>query len=790
MVLDVRAEMISTLGPVISGDIRDDHIQGQGLIYTTGNLVISGLITPSKGDSVELAYVKAGGGKASRFPRSLFKVVKAFSNPLKNQTEVQIADELAYHKGQGGGNLNTTLTRWLTGSTQTTNPVLNLKDAASVICDRVGITVGSLGNWSLSKQITSLECRDYIETLSDILASAGHFGYMDAQNKLQVVSYAELNTTGPQLGFEDIIDINPNAGGLDFSEQPVGTGDAQQIEDDSDPGVIYLPGVHIGGGSYGSFSTDWATSSVTTSGSLSIILKDGTSVAQPYTETVSTSEQTAEPDRRTLSRETVVTGSLVKYNAQAVQDYLNANKSGVAGGTTITTRKKEVFTYQEIQPDPLSEAEREQRQNEIDAAIAAGADEVTTITLLPNLPTFKIQTHTIEETASYIEALGRSGIQDYSKFSEGLPTGEGIKYREVIQYAYSPGLVKEKHTKYIAFGLSQSGQQAIASAASKVTPTSYTPFIDLFFSLIIEDHWVVTRQVPSADDQQPVPDYLAPYESSDVVIQGTSQIQIGSTSPDRSNNTSFSVPFLPDDIINDDGSVTDGESLAAATQFAEEQNLLLLGHRIGMQITTALGKLPSLPLQTFHVANSDVTATYRTNGMAWAFDNNSCMVSCDSLYWGLAGGDISGARWTPVAPGVTTLSSAPTTVDNGAQDPVNSNTYSGPLDVSNQTAINAIIASLPDTETETFKIEVTPSGISVPYAVKREGPFSLRIGCDVLRVPLGINRNMGSVDCVIQSILKAEQEVSIEAVAEFDSTDYRIVGETISGGFSFGGNVS
>lgn len=66
----------------------------------------------------------------------------------------------------------------------------------------------------------------------------------------------------------------------------------------------------------------------------------------------------------------------------------------------------------------------------------------------------------------------------------------------------------------------------------------------------------------------------------------------------------------------------------------------------------------------------------------------------------------------------------------------------------------------------------------------------MRIGCDVLRVPLGINRNMGSVDCVIQSILKAEQEVSIEAVAEFDSTDYRIVGETISGGFSFGGNVS
>lgn len=45
MVLDLRAQILCNLGPVISGSIRDDHIQGQGLIYTTGELVIAGLIT-------------------------------------------------------------------------------------------------------------------------------------------------------------------------------------------------------------------------------------------------------------------------------------------------------------------------------------------------------------------------------------------------------------------------------------------------------------------------------------------------------------------------------------------------------------------------------------------------------------------------------------------------------------------------------------------------------------------------------------------------------------------------
>jgi hypothetical protein len=66
MVLDIRAQIICNLGPVISGSVKDDHVQGQGLVMTTGELVIAGLVPVSHGSKVTLGYVTPDGTKAAR----------------------------------------------------------------------------------------------------------------------------------------------------------------------------------------------------------------------------------------------------------------------------------------------------------------------------------------------------------------------------------------------------------------------------------------------------------------------------------------------------------------------------------------------------------------------------------------------------------------------------------------------------------------------------------------------------------------------------------------------------
>ena len=234
MVLDVRAQIICNLGPVISGSVKDDHVQGQGLVMTTGELLIAGLITPAHGDVVKLGYITPDGGRAARFPRGPFYVTKAFADPLANQTQVSIADKLAYEKNKGGGVVNSALVDALNGREPKVAKALDLREAFDVVANRLGVQVQDAGNWNLTKQIAALQSDDYVETLSDMLASVTRFGHLNAENKLITYSYKELPTAGPVVSFEQVVDLAGNQGGLDFTENPTGRGNAQTVDDKED----------------------------------------------------------------------------------------------------------------------------------------------------------------------------------------------------------------------------------------------------------------------------------------------------------------------------------------------------------------------------------------------------------------------------------------------------------------------------------------------------------------------------------------------------------------------------
>ncbi len=779
MVLDVRAEIISNLGPVISGSVRDDHIQGQGLIFTSGELTIAGLITPARGAVVELAYITADGSTAARFPRSPFRVVQAFANPLKNETQIIIANELAFHKGQGGGSINSAVTAGVNGRDPSIIATTNLRETAGMICGRVNIDVGSLGTWNLPKQQMTVKCDDYIETLSEILASAGRVGYMSAENKLEVIEYASLGNGGPTITFENIVDVNPNAGGLDFSERPLGEGEAQtlgeedsSLDDDDDDIEESLPRYILHGKNYGIFKETWTESRSDSWGELSLLLDDGTNVTYTTHEVTKTVEVQAEPDNRTISRTQSIINPLVKVNSQYIQDHLNAGTPGDdvrSAEWPIWSTVTDTYEYKETKEgyygnrSHWTREEKEQFDQEIETArqnfSGSGTNSIMDVALLPELPTYRLLSVTSERKMSDEEALGRIGFEDYSELPS-LPSGWGIESREITKYIYSGGKIKEIRSTYIAHGLTQIGQQSLAAAAEGVDPGAsgadyFTPFLNAFWGLVLDSHSVQIYDDPAISEEEVVPGYMSSVKNADIVYRGTSQIQVGdSSTPSSESNdrgSAFDASFLPDDVMNDDGTITTAEEAAGETaydalvRYAEEQNLLLLGHRLGMQIVTSLGRLPKEPLAAFHVQKDGITAMYRTNAMSWAFDSDSCLVSTDALYWGLVGGSVNGPRWTPIAPGITALPTPPSVVNNGVQDPANSITLTSTVDVSDQAAVNAVLASLPTTQTETFENVLTPVEVSKPFVQIKEVSLSVSPQITVKAVPGGIYRDMGSV---------------------------------------------
>ena len=765
MVLDVRAEIISNLGPVISGSVRDDHIQGQGLIFTSGELTIAGLITPARGAVVNLAYITPDGGTAARFPRGPFRVVQSFANPLSNESQISIANELAFHKNQGGGSINSDVTAGVNGRDPSIIATTNLRETAGMICGRLSIEVGNLGTWDLPKQQMAIQCDDYIETLSEILASAGRVGYMSAENKLEVIEYASLGNGGPTLTFENIVDVNPNAGGLDFSERPLGEGEAQTLEeeDDDDDDDDDLARYLITNSGYGKFKETWTQTRSDNWSELSLLLTNGSNITYKTQETTKTEELQKEPDNRTISRKQSIINPLVKINSQYIQDHLNAGTSAdsiSAANTLIGSTVTDTYEYKETRGSwgrfSWTKEEKEQFDQEIETARQNFSGNRLDIKLLPELPTYRLESVTSERKMSEVEALGRIGFKDYSVLPS-LPNGYGIESREVTRYIYNGGKIKEIRNTYIAHGLTQIGQQSLAAAAETIDPAVsnyFDIFLKAFWGLVLDNHSVQIYDDPSISEEDVVPGYMSHAKNADIVYRGTSQIQVGEPdTPSSASNavTAFDPAFLPDDVMNDDGTITtaaeeSGESAYdALVRYAEEQNLLLLGHRLGMQIVTSLGRLPIDPLAAFHVQNDGITAMYRTNGMSWAFDSDSCLVSTDALYWGLVGGSVNGPRWTPVAPGITALPTPPAVVNNGAQAPANSITLTSTVNVSNQAAVNTLINSLPNTQTQTFPTQLTPTNISKPFNVIKEVSLSVGPRITVKTVPGGINRDMGSV---------------------------------------------
>lgn len=234
MAVDVRAQVFSNLGPVISGQLSDDPLQpGVGLLRTTGEVTISGLIQPTRGTELKLGMVLPG-GKLTRFPRRL-RVMKAESDPYNNQTVLQVGcllamswdlvrketywayDHLEWFQdfyspfyNQNATYIQTNVNGGFALQALPTIPipqVCMLSGVLAVCLERCEITAAT-GNPLIkaAKARAGIDLSSgYLEVAGKIISESGMYGFIDAQEKLRLRKLLEPTTRGPVMALDDMI---------------------------------------------------------------------------------------------------------------------------------------------------------------------------------------------------------------------------------------------------------------------------------------------------------------------------------------------------------------------------------------------------------------------------------------------------------------------------------------------------------------------------------------------------------------------------------------------------------
>lgn len=835
MVLDARCQVICNLGPIISGSLSDDHAQGTGMITTTGELVLAGLITAKPGDEVQLGYITPDQTQVARFPRSRLRVLKCFANPLTRQTTVQVGDELAYSKKRKGSSVQSGLLDVVNGRAPGTSLSIKLDEATALAASRIGMPI-ELAPINIAKTASSIDMTGgYIQFISDALVSAGLVGYQRLDGTIVSASLDDVSLDGPSIEIGELIDVAPTEGGEEPAAVATGTGQSQKLTEVNDlplevpelaspenavvdpvnpveavvekfPETLTTPTEPVSlpsttpedptiedpaaEGRKLNLGSSWSNSTTETTSTLRISNSNGGLIPLQVTETNVTAEQTSGPDNRVIKRFSKTITGLAKVNQQFVEDIYRATGSIPSG--PYSSAKEEIFEYEEIQPEGLSDAEKTQLQNEIrNAAYAANPEELT---FLVYNPKFRLKRKLEKTMISSAEAAGRIGVKDYTR-TNGLPGGSGYSQLIDTEYVYNGSLVKEVRRVFLAYGLTQSGQQAISKALQKApAPVNLGPFVARFFDLVLDDVQVIIRTSDEVESgiQTPPTKVAQNVERTPKAVEKSVRQEFKDPAlpeVEQLEEEKFVVPFLPDDTIDETtGEIVPAKPEEKAQQFAKTQNALRIGHKDGLQVTAPLGLLPNEPLAVFHLRNSDVMATYRVNGTSWAFDATSCLVSTDALYVGAAGGDVNGDRWMPLPPGTTSLPALPATVDNGAQSLANAVAIESLPDVSDSAAITSLLNSLPDDEVQSYRYTAAPVAVVPPYRLRVPVVFEAVAQLGIKYVPGGVYKAMGAVASSVKAQVRASQAITSQVRAQLQSSEFEA--RNFSGGMGIGGNLS
>lgn len=705
--LDIRATVTCSLGPLISASINDDYVQGTGLIKVKGSAEIQGTITPAPGTVVTFSYTK--NGQQYTVPRKL-RVLSSFADPFRRTTSVELgckltylqdlADRVSWRPLDDPGNSSRTKEE----QRIVTIPIGGYTIAQKCLTE-LGITASS-NPVNLSFSIPKFDfSAGYASILSDLLVSMSHCGYLDTSEVLQVFSLDQKGGTGPVINASSLIDIAPVGVGqlpadavvVSYSTLKLKYDEGEEKPADADPNDPVVEEEAVKKRNWERDETIGAPTRVSVPNPLAgQLIGMASQVSTPYLAAESfdyvysprsvTETSYDELDRvttRVTTEYTIladVAPMLIVHLANKETNDSNIQRGVTApgiGSVAYAIRSTETFTYRVSQYEP----------RQADGKPPADYETIDNRAVITEEPLIKLAA----STSVYEKAYDAGVYFDWKLDPAYLFVAEKVVERqEVAVDAEGAQVTKTIRELSKANGYTQRGQQALASAFDKAKlfdfvsstgtekeSTGLAEKMLLKAAELTPDGVEVNISTGRELGLQKRPEPVERNNIKDAAATGnpldnfrtesSSELTFAYGEPTAQRVIRMSPPYVSDDRFIKSGNkyyAFRSNAPSTARLYGQTQNRLLLGNRYGMNVQTAPGVLPSAPFSPVIINASGLSAMYRTNGTSWTISADGIVVSSDLLFWGAVAG--TGTFWFPVAPGITTLPTAPAIV-NGQQ---------------------------------------------------------------------------------------------------------------------------
>jgi hypothetical protein len=639
MTIDLRASVACNLGRVISGNLGDDYIQGNGLVKTQGSVLIDGLISPSVGSQVVFTYVKQGVPR--RIPR-MVRVLSSFADPIRQTTQVELGCKLTYLSDLVDP------IDWTAFSdpddvdlTEDDARIITVPIKASTVMNKclreLGLSASSVpltNNFSIATFDFS---PGYVQILSDLLVSESYFGYLDNNEVLQVRSLAENPSSSALLTQQGIIDLGPIGVGplpaetvtVSYSTLKLKNPDPED-DPDRDPETLW----------------ELTTSESDVEASISYNKKNlfgkerTVEIIRGRQETATKNFYKKIKDRdvvvKTNTATTTITAAVAGSYIAEIADY-QGSLSLLSPWSLVATQEQSIYEYNSSGDEIRRVTSVYKSEGEVVASTGVKYAEFARNSL--DLIELRFG---ITPSAS---ALVNSII-----FPNSIPMeiSRTIVETEVVG-DYSKVITKE----YLLPSMTLTGQQRIAAELEsidnqddmrKLVNSIRTQKLLVLANTTID----VSRKGVNTSQERPTGADLTNGDYADggdpnngwrTESKAELVLAVGSATAQR--RIEFSLPYAPDDIFSgpSDGPFTaiPSDAKAKALNYGRIQNRLLLGNRSGISIQAEPERMPQNPYDGIVISAAGYAALYRVNATQWAFDASGVVCSADALYWGLVG---------------------------------------------------------------------------------------------------------------------------------------------------------
>ena len=663
MTIDIRANVYCSLGPIISGEISDSSVVDNGLVTTTGSVVLNGLFKPSIGTSVQFAYSK--GPNLVKIPRQLV-VLSSFADPFRNQTTVQLGCWLTYKSNAAP----------LPGEEPDTQPKFSLVDSyrippsilASSIFSNCARKIGLGAVAPLTNRFITDEfdySGGYVSTMADLLKSECYFGYMDSNGSLRVNTLNVAGGGGPVLTEKNIIDIG-STGSTDVPGEAVSVSyDSKTLAPPNDeaqngPAPATLAGEDTTGQKDANQCSDAEIAQQKRNWEFDVTLPDEVTVYDEWTNELG--EQVVDEYKFvpwTTSRTTYDVWDRATYRFE------------VQNGLKEQIWRSTWFTYEVEAPvyAPAEEPCSNWWWNDTGSGSLADqygsgrfsftieTDPEAAINEKPDNYSNILVEETWEDTpiADIIQACGFA--ETWYPNIASLPIGRRTTLKQYIYYEKDElsGITKTRTERYIPYVQTPEGGYSIGKRAEVVTifndpfgfQDSVTKIINDASQLVkyggeikirTEREFGLQRRPGAADRLSQQYERQSPIEQS-------AELEYVLGSDEAASGVSFDMPYAPDDNITYSVSgteitynVTPSDAPIKARNYGRIQNRLLIGSNNGLSIQIPPENMPPYPMMPIYIKLKGIVGQYRTNAQSWAFDANGVIAGCDALYWGAVGG--------------------------------------------------------------------------------------------------------------------------------------------------------